>query len=187
MRPRLRKAPSPPSSAPVALKVAMFSNDPRFAREVELLTRVHHPSVPQLLDRGWWHSAEGVAHPYVVMEWIRGRPLYDWAREANPSSRQVLLATLLVLGMGATWWMAPASGKAESEMLLLQEPALAVAPEEETTGLGDGGVTTRVVPPDNPLSTKLIALEVAYEWNGACYLPLFVAERSRVPTTDKHP
>ena len=24
------------------------------------------------------------------MEWIRGRPLYDWAREANPSSRQVL-------------------------------------------------------------------------------------------------
>lgn len=79
-----------PSSVPVALKVAMFPNDPRFVREVESLARVRHPSVPQLLDRGWWHSAAGIAHPYVAMEWIRGKPLYDWARESAPSSRQVI-------------------------------------------------------------------------------------------------
>jgi eukaryotic-like serine/threonine-protein kinase len=79
-----------PSSAPVALKLAVFPSDPRFVREVELLTRVHHPSVPQLLDRGWWRSADGAVHPYLVMEWIRGKPLYEWAREDNPTPRQVL-------------------------------------------------------------------------------------------------
>jgi len=79
-----------PSSPPVALKVALCSYDPRFVREEVLLNRVRHPSVPQLIDRGWWHSAAGVMHPYVVMELIRGMPLYDWAAKYNPTSRQVL-------------------------------------------------------------------------------------------------
>jgi len=79
-----------PSSPPVALKVALYPHDPRFVREEVLLDRVRHPSVPQLIDRGWWHSAAGVRHPYLVMELIRGVPLYAWAEKYNPTSRQVL-------------------------------------------------------------------------------------------------
>ncbi len=79
-----------PGSVPVALKLALFAYDPRFLREVELLSRVHHPAVPELLDRGWWTTAEGRVHPYLVMQWVKGLPLYEWARVHNPTCRQVL-------------------------------------------------------------------------------------------------
>jgi serine/threonine protein kinase len=80
-----------PSAIPVALKIALFPADPRFSREVEVLSRNRHPGIPQLLDRGWWHASAEVSHPYLVMEWIRGRPLYEWARMHNPTCREVLL------------------------------------------------------------------------------------------------
>jgi eukaryotic-like serine/threonine-protein kinase len=86
---RARRADQP-SSSPVALKIAVFPSDPRFSREVELLSRNHHPGMPQLLDQGLWHASDEVAHPYVVMEWIRGRSLYEWARVHNPTCRDVL-------------------------------------------------------------------------------------------------
>ncbi|HYI01495.1 serine/threonine-protein kinase [Hyalangium sp.] len=82
-----------PASPPVALKLALIPYDPRFVREAELLSRVHHPSVPQLFDRGWWTSDAGVVHPYLVMEWIRGVPMYEWARTYNPTAREVLQVT----------------------------------------------------------------------------------------------
>lgn len=81
---------SHPGSVPVALKLALFAYDPRFLREVELLSRTHHPAVPELVDRGWWHTDEGRGHPYLVMQWIEGMPLYEWARMHEPTSRQVL-------------------------------------------------------------------------------------------------
>jgi hypothetical protein len=37
-----------------------------------------------------WHASAEVAHPYVVMEWIPGRSLYEWGRVHNPSCREVL-------------------------------------------------------------------------------------------------
>lgn len=49
-----------------------------------------HPSVPRLLDTGVWQSPEGGVHPFIVMEWVEGEPLYEWAARRNPSSRQVL-------------------------------------------------------------------------------------------------
>jgi predicted Ser/Thr protein kinase len=79
-----------PSSKPVALKIAVFPSDPRFSREVELLSRNRHPGMPELLDQGLWHASDEVAHPYIVMEWIRGRSLYEWARVHNPTCREVL-------------------------------------------------------------------------------------------------
>lgn len=75
---------------PVALKIALLPEDPRFAREVELLSRTHHPSVPRLLDSGQWQHPFGSLHPFIIMEWIDGLPLYDWAQEQNPSSQLVL-------------------------------------------------------------------------------------------------
>jgi serine/threonine protein kinase len=78
-------------SEPVALKIAVFPSDPRFAREMELLSRNRHPGIPKLLDHGWWQASADTAHPYFAMEWIRGRPLYEWARVHNPTCREVLL------------------------------------------------------------------------------------------------
>jgi serine/threonine protein kinase len=78
----------PPAFA--ALKLAVYAGDPRFDREVELLSRIRHPSVPRLFDSGLWRHPLGRVHPYVVMEWAEGVPLYAWASRRNPSSRQVL-------------------------------------------------------------------------------------------------
>jgi hypothetical protein len=74
----------------VALKVACYPGDERFQREVVLLSRVEHPSVPRLLDHGEWQPPRGEAHPYIVMGWVEGLALYTWAEWRNPSSRQVL-------------------------------------------------------------------------------------------------
>lgn len=79
-----------PCSAPVALKMAVFPSDRRFHREVEVLSRHRHPGIPRLFDQGVWHASDEVSHPYLVMEWIRGRTLYEWARLENPTCREVL-------------------------------------------------------------------------------------------------
>jgi eukaryotic-like serine/threonine-protein kinase len=55
----------------------------RLARERELLARLHHPGIAMLLDGGV--SAQG--EPYLVTEWIDGRRLDHWVREARPELR----------------------------------------------------------------------------------------------------
>lgn len=75
---------------PVALKVALHLGDARFTREVTLLSRLDHPSIPRVLDHRHWKQPTGAAYPYFVMEWVEGPPLYAWAGEQNPTSRQVL-------------------------------------------------------------------------------------------------
>ncbi|WP_224246251.1 serine/threonine-protein kinase [Hyalangium gracile] len=74
--------------APVALKLALHPADPRFAREAELLARCQHPSIPRLLDQGCWHSSSGTSHPFLVMQWVDGVPLYDQARLQPPKPSQ---------------------------------------------------------------------------------------------------
>jgi serine/threonine protein kinase len=83
----------------VALKLAVNPGDTRFGREVELLSRIRHPSVPRLLDSGVWRPPWGGEHPFIIMEWVEGEPLYTWAARRNPSSRQVLV--LLAQAAGA--------------------------------------------------------------------------------------
>jgi hypothetical protein len=85
-----------PHAPPVALKVAVFPGDPRFMREATLLGMLQHLAVPRLLDQGCWHASTGAIHPYVVMEWIRGLPLYEWARHYPVSARQALLVVAQV-------------------------------------------------------------------------------------------
>jgi hypothetical protein len=75
---------------PVALKVALHPEAARFAREVELLSRLRHPNVPRLVDHGRWGQPGGLPYPYLAMEWVEGVSLYDWAHAQNPTSRQVL-------------------------------------------------------------------------------------------------
>ncbi|MBN1209497.1 MAG: serine/threonine protein kinase, partial [Myxococcaceae bacterium] len=77
-------------AGPVALKLALCPWEPRFMREVALLSLVRHPSVPRLRGHGFWRHPDGTTHPYLVMDWVDGAPLYDWALAHNPSSRRVL-------------------------------------------------------------------------------------------------
>lgn len=81
---------STPEAGPFAMKIAKNAEDPRFEREAELLRRTQHPALPHFEDFGLWRSARGEDHPYVVMEYVEGSILYDWGREEERSSREVL-------------------------------------------------------------------------------------------------
>ncbi|HEX8704377.1 MAG TPA: serine/threonine-protein kinase [Myxococcaceae bacterium] len=72
-------------SQPGALKVSLLRWNWRMKREVELLSRLNHPSIPRLLDRGGRHPPTGEEHPFFVMEWVHGTPLYAWAEQHSPS------------------------------------------------------------------------------------------------------
>jgi serine/threonine protein kinase len=76
-------------AAPAALKVSLHPWDMRFTREAELLSRLDHPGLPRLLDRGVLRHVSGVEHPYFVMQWVEGTPLYAWAQQLAPSHQQL--------------------------------------------------------------------------------------------------
>ena len=75
----------PGTAGRFALKLATWPRDPRFAREVELLTRVRHPQVPRLHGHGWWTHPSGAVFPFLVMDRLEGEPLYEWAERRKPS------------------------------------------------------------------------------------------------------
>jgi serine/threonine protein kinase len=83
-------------AGPVALKLSLYPWDGRFAREAQLLSRLSHPSIPRLLGQGLLRHPSGAEHPWFVMEWVDGTPLYAWAEQHTPSPRQLcqLLAQL---------------------------------------------------------------------------------------------
>jgi serine/threonine protein kinase len=58
-------------------------------REVELLSRLSHPSIPRLLDRGGPRKPPRDEHPFFAMEWVEGPPLYAWAEQHSPSSQKL--------------------------------------------------------------------------------------------------
>ncbi len=68
-----------------ALKLAVYPWDPRFFREAHVLSLLHHPGLPRLLDRGLWRPSSSVEYPFLVMEWVDGSPLYPWALSSSPS------------------------------------------------------------------------------------------------------
>jgi hypothetical protein len=76
-------------SEPGALKVSLLLWNWRMEREVELLSRLSHPGIPRLLDRGGPRQPAGDEHPFFVMEWVEGTPLYAWAEQHAPSGEQV--------------------------------------------------------------------------------------------------
>ena len=76
-------------AGPFALKLARHPLDPRFDREWELLSRIRHPHVPRFEIQGWL-SLGGNPFPYIVMEWVEGTPLYEWAAQQPRTSRQVM-------------------------------------------------------------------------------------------------
>ncbi|SEL05029.1 Serine/threonine protein kinase [Stigmatella aurantiaca] len=77
-----------PEGEAFALKMALQPWDPRFEREVELLRRVKHAGVPRLRDWGEWKVKGGGVFPYLVMEWVEGVPLYEWAEGRQVSTEE---------------------------------------------------------------------------------------------------
>ncbi len=63
----------------------------RFLRERRLLARLTHPGIARLLDAGT-HQAE----PYLVMEYIDGLPITDWAGRNAPQLAQRIALLLKV-------------------------------------------------------------------------------------------
>ncbi len=76
-------------SQPGALKVSLLLWNWRMEREVELLSRLNHPSIPRLLDRGGPRPPAGNEYPFFVMEWVKGVALYAWAEQHAPCGKQV--------------------------------------------------------------------------------------------------
>ncbi len=76
-------------SEPGALKVSLWLWNWRMKREVELLSRLSHPSIPRLLDRGGPLSPSREEYPFFVMEWVEGTPLYVWSERHTPSGQQL--------------------------------------------------------------------------------------------------
>ncbi|HVG63038.1 MAG TPA: serine/threonine-protein kinase [Hyalangium sp.] len=139
-----------PSAGPVALKVAQSAEDPRFEREVGLLSRVQHPSLPQLLDRGWWTSSTGAVHPYVVIEWIRGQTLYEWGQRHNPTSRQVMkVVAQLAWGLEVVHRAEGLHRDVRGDNTLVEPEGRAVLTDfGSCTWRGAAPLTERVMPPN---------------------------------------
>jgi eukaryotic-like serine/threonine-protein kinase len=76
------------AAVPFALKLAIYPRDLRFEHEAQLLSLIDSPHVPQLMDCGEWEHPSGT-YPFLVMQWIDGAPLYEWAARRNPSEAQV--------------------------------------------------------------------------------------------------
>ncbi|TAJ72529.1 MAG: serine/threonine protein kinase [Phenylobacterium sp.] len=72
---------------PGALSGALIE---RFRRERQTLARLAHPNIARLFDGGETPAGE----PYIVMEFVEGRPLADW-REAEAPSRDARLDLFL--------------------------------------------------------------------------------------------
>jgi len=79
-----------PEAGEFALKLAREPGDPRFEREAEMLSRIRHPHVPALRERGLWQGGWSSWYPYVVMQWVEGQRLYSWARRWGINSREAM-------------------------------------------------------------------------------------------------
>jgi tRNA A-37 threonylcarbamoyl transferase component Bud32 len=86
-----------PEAGLFALKMALRPEDERLLREAELLECLEHLHVPRLHDSGWWKPAEGVSFPFLVMDWVEGAHLYEWAERHKISFRQGMRALAQVL------------------------------------------------------------------------------------------
>jgi serine/threonine-protein kinase len=56
----------------------------RFRRERQILAQLRHPNIAQLFDGG--ETEDG--SPFIVMEFVEGKPLLDWAEDAGASRNE---------------------------------------------------------------------------------------------------
>jgi serine/threonine protein kinase len=75
--------------------------DERAQRELECLLLTHHPNVVRVWAHGRWpHPRTG--YHFIVMDYVEGPTLLEWARRAHPTLRQVVeLFSTLALTLDA--------------------------------------------------------------------------------------
>ncbi|AGC43162.1 serine/threonine protein kinase [Myxococcus stipitatus DSM 14675] len=138
---------------PAALKLLHLPRAPgRVEREVSILLRLRHPNVVGIRAFGYWPLASP-EFAVIAMEYVEGRQLDVWAREENPSARQVLLA---VLGVARALAATHEAGVVhrdvkEANVMVRASDGLAVLVDY---GVGDyegaPGVTLSILPPGTP-------------------------------------
>src|SRR5471030_217539 len=84
--------------AELALKISKVSmaqmtpferqrNDDRFRREVSVLLALSHPNIVKVHGFDYWPTRAG--HPFLVMDFVEGQPLYEWQQALKPSLRSI--------------------------------------------------------------------------------------------------
>jgi hypothetical protein len=154
-----------PGSLPVAIKMALYPDDARLGREVGILSRIHHPSVPRLIDRGWWHASAEVMHPYLVMEWSRGLPLYRWARVHSATQRQVLrMVAQVAWGLEVVHRSGFLHRDVKGDNILVEPEGRALLTDFGSgTWAGAPPLTERIIAPGTPEYRSPEALRFLYE------------------------
>ncbi|SEL01910.1 Serine/threonine protein kinase [Stigmatella aurantiaca] len=159
-----------------ALKLARHPADPRFEREAELLSRLCHPNIPALRDRGLWAHSAGLV-PFLVMDWVEGVPLYAWGAGRTLTSRQVMQ----VLAQAAR--ALAATHEADGVHRDVSGANILVRPEDAHAVLIDFGagsfrgaapLTEEVLPPGTPPYRSPEALQFRWRFwreRGAHYAP----------------
>lgn len=124
----------------------------RVEREVSILLRLRHPNVVGIRGFGYWPAA-APEFAVIAMEYVEGRQLDAWARDENPSARQVLKVVLDVARALAATHEAGVVHRdvKEANVMVRASDGLAVLVDY---GVGDyegaPGVTLSVLPPGTP-------------------------------------
>ncbi|XXF79773.1 protein kinase [Myxococcaceae bacterium GXIMD 01537] len=138
---------------PAALKLLHLPRaGARVEREVSILLRLRHPNVVGIRAFGYWPLSTP-EYAVIAMEYVEGRQLDVWAKEENPSARQVLKVVLDVARALAATHEAGVVHRdvKEANVMVRASDGLAVLVDY---GVGDyegaPGVTLSLLPPGTP-------------------------------------